>query len=114
MISRMEVQFVGHASRLWWDGVCDICKFRLARTGIKGVISALLLLHLLLHSRTERTSVLMRQVREKKRDRTGSKQLKGFSHLICLYPFHMELSIISNLPCQILIIFSPYILIDSF
>ena len=47
----LEVQFVGHASRLWWDGVCDIGKFRPARTGIKGVILALLLLllHLLLH-----------------------------------------------------------------
>ena len=29
------VKFVGHASRLWWDGVCDKCKFRSARTGIK-------------------------------------------------------------------------------
>ena len=38
------VQFVGHASRLWWDRVCDICKFRPATTGMKGVISALLLL----------------------------------------------------------------------
>ena len=47
---------------------------------IKGVISALLLLHLLLHSRIVRTSVLKWQVRKKERegDRTGSKQLKGF------------------------------------
>ena len=40
----LGVQFIGHASRLWWDGVCDIYKFRPARTDIKGVISALLLL----------------------------------------------------------------------
>ena len=61
----LEVQFVGHASCLRWDGVCDISRFQSARTLIKGVISALLwLLHLLLHSRTERTSVLMRQVRK--------------------------------------------------
>ena len=44
------VQFVGNTSRLWWDGVCDICKFQPARTGTKGAISALLL-NLLLHSR---------------------------------------------------------------
>ena len=45
--------------------VCDICKFRPARTGIKGVVSALLLLlHLLLLSRTERTSELTWQVRK--------------------------------------------------
>ena len=31
----LEMQFVGHASHLWWDGVCDICKFQSARTGIK-------------------------------------------------------------------------------
>ena len=70
------MQFVGHASRLWWNGVYDICEFWPARTGIKGVISVLLLLlHLLLHSRTERTSVLTWQVRK-----TGpvAKQLKGF------------------------------------
>ena len=80
----LGVQFVGHSSHLWWDGVCDICKFQPAWTGIKGVISALLwLLHFLLHSRTEWTSVLTHQVREKERDGTGSKQLKGFrpSHI---------------------------------
>ena len=59
----LGVQFVGHMSCLWWDGVCDICKFRPARTGIKWVISALLL-HLLLHSGTEPTSVLTRQGRQ--------------------------------------------------
>ena len=63
----LGVQFVGHASCLWWDRVCDICKFQPARTGIKGVISALLLLlllHLLLHSRAEQTSVLTWQARK--------------------------------------------------
>ena len=38
----LEVRFLGHMSRLWWDGVCNICEFRPARTGIKEVISALL------------------------------------------------------------------------
>ena len=65
----LEVQFVGHTSRLWWDGVCVIYKSWPARTGIKGVISALLLLHLLLHSRIEWTSVLTWQVRERERKR---------------------------------------------
>ena len=37
----LGVQFVGHVSCLWWDRVCDICKFRSARTSIKEVISAL-------------------------------------------------------------------------
>ena len=60
-----RVQFIGHASRICWDGVCNICRFQTARISIKGVISALLLLlHLLLHSRTEWTSVLMWQVRK--------------------------------------------------
>ena len=31
----LGVQFVGHASHLWWDRVGDICKFRSARTCIK-------------------------------------------------------------------------------
>ena len=31
----LGVQFVGHAFRLWWDGVCNICKFWSARTSIK-------------------------------------------------------------------------------
>ena len=63
----LGVQVVGHASRLWWHEVCDICKFRPTRIGIKGIISPLLLLllHLLLHSRIVRTSVLTRQVRER-------------------------------------------------
>ena len=74
----LGVLFVGHMSCLWLDGVWDICKFRPAKTVIKEVILALLVLHLLLHSRIVRTSVLTRQVKGKERDRTGSKQLKGF------------------------------------
>ena len=31
----LGVQFVGHAFLLWSDRVCNICKFRSARTGIK-------------------------------------------------------------------------------
>ena len=34
-MSVVGVQFVGHASHLWWDRVCDICKFWSARTSIK-------------------------------------------------------------------------------
>ena len=60
----LGVQFVSHTSCLWLDGVCDICKFQAARTGIKGVNSALLLLHFFLLSRTERTIVLTQQVRK--------------------------------------------------
>ena len=56
------------SSHLWWGGICDICKFRPARTGIKGVISALLL-HLLLPSGIVQTRVLTRQVWEKERER---------------------------------------------
>ena len=31
----LGVQLEGHASRLWWDGVCNKCKFRSAKTDIK-------------------------------------------------------------------------------
>ena len=89
-----EVQFVDHTSHLWWDGVCDICKFQPARTGIKGVISALLLL---LHSRTEWTSVLTWQV---KKDRTGCKPLKGFNKFFFL--LILQIGVLVTLQCQVI------------
>ena len=88
-MSPLEVQFVGYVSCLWWDRVCDICKFRPARNGIKEVISALLLLHLLLHSRIMQTSVLTWQVREKERERQDQWQaVKRFQSCIQSSYYH--------------------------
>ena len=89
----MRVQFVGHASRLWWDGVCNICKFRSARTGIKEAlwgggfialqqncanqcIDAANKIDRLRERQRERGE--REREREKQRDRTSSEQLKGF------------------------------------
>ena len=64
--------FVGHASRVWWDGVCNICKFQSARTGIKEALWGGA--WLLLGSRIMQTSVLTRQLIVRVRERNRERQ----------------------------------------
>ena len=93
----LGVQFVGYTSRLWWDRVYDICKFRSARTGIKKeVISALRGRIFLLHRKIVQTSVLTWQVRERKkqRDGTGGKQLKLFRLLLTMASWQFDIRLI--------------------
>ena len=65
----LGVQFVGHVSCLWWNGVCDM-QISVSQNRYKSNLS-IVRTHLLLHSRIVQTSVLTQQVRERKRE-TGS------------------------------------------
>ena len=77
----LGVQFIGHASRLWWDGVCNICKFWSARTGIKEALwggtfdwlAAELCKPVYWRGKWEK---------ETERDKTGGEQLKDFRKFI--------------------------------
>ena len=86
------MQFVGLVSRLWWDGVCDVCKFRSARTGIKEPLwrgafaasqqnSANQCIDAASKRERERERERKRKrERERERERTGSEQLKRFKN----------------------------------